>query len=54
MIAEDSVLLRDGLVRLLAEDGHEVVAVAGDAAELVAAVERERRRPTPTKGSAPR
>jgi len=42
VIAEDSVLLRDGLVRLLAEDGHEVVAVAGDAAELVAAVERER------------
>jgi DNA-binding NarL/FixJ family response regulator len=42
VIAEDSVLLRDGLVRLLAEDGHEVAAVAGDAAELVAAVERER------------
>jgi DNA-binding NarL/FixJ family response regulator len=42
VIAEDSVLLRDGLVRLLAEDGHEVVAVAGDAAELVAAVEHER------------
>jgi DNA-binding NarL/FixJ family response regulator len=41
VIAEDSVLLRDGLVRLLAERGHEVVATAGDAAELVAAVERE-------------
>ena len=42
VIAEDSVLLRDGLVRLLAEDGHVVVAAAGDAAELVTAVERER------------
>jgi DNA-binding NarL/FixJ family response regulator len=41
VIAEDSVLLRDGLARLLAERGHEVVATAGDAAELVAAVERE-------------
>ena len=42
VIAEDSVLLRDGLARLLAERGHEVVAAAGDAAELVAAVARER------------
>jgi DNA-binding NarL/FixJ family response regulator len=42
VIAEDSILLRDGLVRLLAVDGHVVVAVAGDAAELVTAVERER------------
>ena len=42
VIAEDSVLLRDGLVRLLAEDGHVVVAVVGDAFELVSAVERER------------
>jgi DNA-binding NarL/FixJ family response regulator len=41
VIAEDSVLLRDGLVRLLAERGHQVTAAAGDAAELVAAVERE-------------
>jgi DNA-binding NarL/FixJ family response regulator len=41
VIAEDSVLLRDGLARLLAERGHQVVATAGDAAELVAAVERE-------------
>lgn len=40
VIAEDSVLLRDGLVRLLAERGHEVVATAGDAAQLIAAVER--------------
>jgi len=41
VIAEDAVLLREGLIRLLAERGHEVVAAAGDAAELVAAVERE-------------
>jgi len=41
VIAEDAVLLRDGLVRLLAERGHEVVATAGDAAELVSAVDRE-------------
>jgi DNA-binding NarL/FixJ family response regulator len=42
LIAEDSILLRDGLVRLLAEDGHVVVGVAGDAVELIAAVDRER------------
>ena len=41
VIAEDSVLLRDGLTRLLAERGHEVVATAGDAVELLAAVARE-------------
>jgi DNA-binding NarL/FixJ family response regulator len=42
VIAEDSVLLRDGLVRLLEDDGHDVAAVVGDAAELVTAVDRER------------
>jgi DNA-binding NarL/FixJ family response regulator len=30
VIAEDSVLLREGLTRLLAEAGHEVAAAAGD------------------------
>jgi DNA-binding NarL/FixJ family response regulator len=30
-IAEDSVLLREGLLRLLADEGHEVVAAVGDA-----------------------
>ena len=30
VIAEDSVLLREGLTRLLAEAGHDVVAAAGD------------------------
>jgi DNA-binding NarL/FixJ family response regulator len=42
VIAEDAVLLREGLVRLLAERGHQVAATVGDAAELVTAVERER------------
>ncbi|MFD7654706.1 response regulator transcription factor, partial [Actinosynnema sp. NPDC059797] len=38
ILAEDSTLLREGLVRLLAEEGHEVVAAVGDAAALVDAV----------------
>jgi DNA-binding NarL/FixJ family response regulator len=40
VIAEDSVLLRAGLTRLLADAGEEVVAAVGDADLLVAAVER--------------
>lgn len=39
VIAEDSVLLRDGLVRLLGDAGHEIVAAVGDAEALVDAVE---------------
>ena len=35
LVAEDSVLLREGLVRLLEEGGCEVVAQAGDAPELL-------------------
>ena len=35
VVAEDSVLLREGLVRLLEEGGCEVVAQAGDAPELL-------------------
>lgn len=42
VIAEDGVLLRAGLTRLLAEGGDEVVAAVGDADALVAAVERHR------------
>jgi DNA-binding NarL/FixJ family response regulator len=42
VIAEDGVLLREGLAHLLADDGHEVVASVGDALELVQVVERER------------
>ncbi|MFI6102749.1 response regulator [Streptomyces sp. NPDC051310] len=38
ILAEDSTLLREGLVRLLAEEGHEVLAAVGDAEELLAAV----------------
>nr|WP_203612953.1 response regulator transcription factor [Streptomyces rochei] len=38
VLAEDSVLLRDGLTGLLARFGHEVVASVGDAEALVAAV----------------
>lgn len=39
ILAEDSTLLREGLVRLLAEEGHEVLAAVGDAEQLLAAVE---------------
>ncbi|TPW14982.1 MAG: regulatory protein LuxR [Acidimicrobiaceae bacterium] len=35
VIAEDSVLLREGITRLLAEYGHEVVAAEGDASRLL-------------------
>ena len=42
VIAEDAVLLREGLARLLADEGHEVAATVGDALELVEAVEKER------------
>ena len=37
-IADDSVLLREGIARLLAEAGFDVVAQAGDATQLLAAV----------------
>ncbi len=42
VIAEDSVLLRAGLERLLADAGHVVVAAVGTGEELVAAVDAER------------
>jgi DNA-binding NarL/FixJ family response regulator len=35
VVADDSVLLREGIVRLLEESGFEVVAQAGDAEDLV-------------------
>jgi DNA-binding NarL/FixJ family response regulator len=38
VIADDAVLLREGLIRLLAENGHEVVAAVGDGPGLVSAV----------------
>ncbi|WP_409184713.1 response regulator [Amycolatopsis sp. VS8301801F10] len=37
ILAEDATLLREGLVRLLAEEGHDVVAAVGDGEELLAA-----------------
>ena len=38
VIAEDQVLLREGLARLLVDGGHEVVAAMGDAEHLLPAV----------------
>jgi DNA-binding NarL/FixJ family response regulator len=42
VIAEDSVLMREGLVRLLADGGIETVASVGDGSAVVAAVEEHR------------
>lgn len=39
LICEDSVLLREGLVRLLADAGHEVVAALSDASQLMQSVD---------------
>ena len=39
IVAEDSTLLREGLVRLLVDEGHDVIASVGDADALLAAVE---------------
>lgn len=41
VLADDSVLFREGLARVLAERGFEVIAQACDAEELLAAVRRE-------------
>ncbi len=40
VIAEDSVLLREGITRLLAEHDHDVVDALGDAVGLLASVQR--------------
>jgi serine/threonine-protein kinase len=42
IVADDEVLLREGLARLLAEAGFEVIGKASDAAELLRLVERRR------------
>ncbi len=42
VIAEDSVLLREGLTRLLAEAGHEVAATASEPEEFLRAVDAHR------------
>ncbi len=38
VLADDSVLFREGLIRLLAEAGHEIVAAVGDSSALIEAV----------------
>jgi DNA-binding NarL/FixJ family response regulator len=42
VVADDSVLLREGLIRLLTENGHEVLAAVGDGPSLVQAVAAHR------------
>ncbi|MEV4618222.1 response regulator transcription factor [Asanoa sp. NPDC049573] len=42
VIADDAVLLREGLVRLVTEHGHEVAAAVGDGPSLVEAIVREK------------
>jgi DNA-binding NarL/FixJ family response regulator len=42
VIADDAVLLREGLVRLVEENGHTVVAAVGDGPALVAAIVEHR------------
>jgi DNA-binding NarL/FixJ family response regulator len=42
VIAEDAVMLREGLIRLLADEGIETVATSGDGAGLLAIVEEHR------------
>jgi DNA-binding NarL/FixJ family response regulator len=42
VIAEDQALLREGLGRLFADAGHEVLASAADATELLSAVAAHR------------
>ena len=39
VVAEDSAVIRAGLVEILADRGHEVVAAVGDAADLLAAID---------------
>jgi DNA-binding NarL/FixJ family response regulator len=42
VLAEDSTLLREGLVRLLDDEGHRVLAAVGNADQLLAAAEEHR------------
>jgi DNA-binding NarL/FixJ family response regulator len=42
VVADDSVLLREGLIRLLTENGHEVVAAVADGPSLVGAIDEYR------------
>ena len=64
VIVEDQVLLREGLARLFADGGHDVVTTLGDASTVIEVADRERPdlvvldipcpRPTPTKDLGPR
>jgi DNA-binding NarL/FixJ family response regulator len=40
VVADDSVLLREGLIRLLTENGHDVISAVGDGPSLVHAIEQ--------------
>jgi DNA-binding NarL/FixJ family response regulator len=42
VIADDAVLLREGLIRLVEENGHTVVAAVGDGPSLVSAITEHR------------
>ena len=42
VIAEDQVLLREGLARLFADGGHQVVSTLGDAATVAEVVDQEK------------
>ena len=42
VVADDAVLFREGLVRLLEEAGHDVIAVVGDAVSLIQVVDADR------------
>ena len=42
VVADDAVILREGLARLLVEAGFEIAGLAGDADELFALVEQSR------------
>ena len=44
ILADDAVLLREGLARILTDSGFEVVGQAGDAPSLVDLVRRRRSR----------
>jgi hypothetical protein len=55
VLAEDSVVFRKGLTRLLAEAGHQVVVVAGDAARCsTPSARRGPTWPSSTSGCRPR
>ena len=42
VIAEDSVLLREGIIHLLTDAGNDVVAAVSNGPDLITAIERER------------